>query len=118
MFVSGHPCDVFFIHSYDHSVAVIVVQEESRQRAYDEEKKRQEVSAKFQDTIDDVAGKLQEHYERNQELKEENRGCVGVGVSNHVFVHSVRTYGWKLCCTCMNTHRNCEMCSSANLLHW
>jgi hypothetical protein len=50
------------------------IQEESRQRAYEEEKKRQEVSAKFQDTIDDVAGKLQEHYERNQELKEENRG--------------------------------------------
>ena len=32
------------------------------------------MSAKFQDTIDEVAGKLHDHYEKNQELKNENAG--------------------------------------------
>ena len=47
-------------------------QEESRQRAREEEERRKEVSGKFQTTINEITMKLQEHHQRNQALQQEN----------------------------------------------
>ena len=47
-------------------------QEESRQRAKEEEERRKEVSGKFQSTINDITMKMQEHHQRNQALQQEN----------------------------------------------
>ncbi|XP_062510577.1 alpha-taxilin-like isoform X2 [Corticium candelabrum] len=48
------------------------VKEESLIRAKEDEGRRQDVSAKFQATINDVTLKMQECYSRNQQLKQEN----------------------------------------------
>ena len=47
-------------------------QEESKQRAREEEERRKEVSAKFQSTINEITLKMQEHHQRNQTLRQEN----------------------------------------------
>ena len=48
------------------------LQEESRQRAREEEERRREVSGKFQTTINEITMKMQEHHQRNQSLQHEN----------------------------------------------
>ncbi|XP_071955869.1 beta-taxilin-like [Antedon mediterranea] len=48
------------------------VKEESLQRAREEEEKRKEVSAKFQQTINEITSQMQENHARNMKLKEEN----------------------------------------------
>ena len=48
------------------------LQEESRQRAREEEERRKEVSGKFQTTINEITMKMQEHHQRNQSLQQEN----------------------------------------------
>jgi chromosome segregation ATPase len=48
------------------------VQEESRVQARDEEEKRREIAEKFQNTIDDITVRMQEHHEKNIALKQEN----------------------------------------------
>ena len=47
-------------------------QDESKQRAREEEERRKEVSAKFQSTINDITLKMQEHHQRNQSLRQDN----------------------------------------------
>ncbi|XP_022089846.1 alpha-taxilin-like isoform X2 [Acanthaster planci] len=48
------------------------IKEESLQRSKEEEEKRKEVSAKFQQTINDITTQMQENHTRNLKLKEEN----------------------------------------------
>ncbi|XP_072036093.1 beta-taxilin-like isoform X1 [Amphiura filiformis] len=48
------------------------IKDESLQRAREEEEKRKEVSAKFQQTINEITAQMQENHTRNLKLKEEN----------------------------------------------
>ncbi|KAJ8027505.1 Alpha-taxilin [Holothuria leucospilota] len=48
------------------------IKEESLQRAREEEEKRKEVSAKFQQTINEITTQMQDNHTRNLRLKEEN----------------------------------------------
>ncbi|XP_070567518.1 alpha-taxilin-like isoform X7 [Ptychodera flava] len=49
-----------------------VVKDESIQRAKDEEEKRKELCAKFQQTINDITNQMQDNHAKNIKLKEEN----------------------------------------------
>lgn len=51
---------------------MVSLQEDSRQRAREEEDRRKEVSGKFQSTINEITLKMQEHHQRNQALQQEN----------------------------------------------
>ena len=53
-------------------VCLHFLQEDSRVQARDEEEKRKEIAEKFQSTIDDITVRMQEHHDRNLELKQEN----------------------------------------------
>ncbi|XP_071800826.1 beta-taxilin-like [Asterias amurensis] len=48
------------------------IKEESLQRTKEEEEKRKEVSAKFQQTINEITAQMQDNHTRNLKLKEEN----------------------------------------------
>ncbi|XP_077977757.1 beta-taxilin-like [Glandiceps talaboti] len=49
-----------------------VVKDDSIQRAKDEEEKRKELCAKFQQTINDISTQMQDNHTKNIKLKEEN----------------------------------------------
>lgn len=49
-----------------------MVKDESMARAREEEEKRKEVTNKFQSTINDIQAQMNDHYEKNTKLREEN----------------------------------------------
>ena len=47
-------------------------QDETQRRADEEDRKRKELSQKFQTTINDITNQMGENHKRNQQLKQDN----------------------------------------------
>lgn len=52
------------------------IKEETQRRAEEEDRKRKELSQKFQSTINDITAQMADNHKRNQQLKQDNNELV------------------------------------------